>query len=88
MNGNQSDREPGQVGGSVSVFLRELFSMPQAAHRRLFNRHCITHPSGSGANGRMAPDPHYGSVGWDVIPVSLMDSVVVQAGPRVEQTFL
>lgn len=29
MNGNPSDRKPGQVGGWVSVFLRELLSMPR-----------------------------------------------------------
>ena len=29
MNGNQSDRKPGQVDGWVLAFLRELLSMPR-----------------------------------------------------------
>ena len=29
MNGNQSDRKPGHVGGWVLAFLRELLSMPR-----------------------------------------------------------
>ncbi len=29
MNGNQSNREPGEVGGWLSAFLRELVSMPK-----------------------------------------------------------